>query len=131
VILGLVLGLIYAWLIDPVVYESTLPVDLAEEHKDTYRCLIAQAYAATGNLERASLRLEVLADEDPYYALGAQAQRALTEGKSEEARALALLASAMQSYNVDSEHIISTSLMPTATQNIIPTNTLPIPTLTP
>jgi len=131
VILGLILGLVYAWVIDPIVYESTLPGTLAEEHKATYRCMIAQVYAVTGNLERAVLRLEVLADEDPYYALGAQAQRAMAAGKSEEARALALLASALQLYESDSEFINSTLSTPTTTQNIIPTHTLPVPTSIP
>jgi hypothetical protein len=130
-VLGLILGLVYAWVIDPVVYENTLPGDLAAEHKDTYCCMIAQAYAATGNLERAALRLDILDDEDPYYALGAQAQCALAEGRSEEARALALLASAIKSYQADSEDLLSTPPLPTATQNILPTYTLPIATSTP
>ncbi len=131
VMLGLILGLIYAWLMDPVVYESTLPSDLAEVHKDAYRCMIAQAFTATGNLERTALRLAVLADEDPYFALGKQAQRALAEGKPKEARALALLASAIQSYVGDSEHMDSTPHLPSATENIIPTYTLPHSTSTP
>jgi len=123
--------LIYAWVIDPIVYESTLPGALAEEHKDTYRCMIAQAFGATGNLKWAMLRLDVLGDEDAYYALGSQAQRALAAGKSEEARALALLASALKLYESDSEFINSAPFTPTTTRNTIPTHTLPVPTSIP
>jgi len=131
VILGLIFGLIYAWVIDPVVYENTLPSTLAEGDKDTYRCMIAEAYAATGNLERAALRLQVLEDEDSYHALGAQAQRALAEDRLEEARTLALLASALQAYELHPEGTDSMSSTPTDAEKVVPTHTLPIPTSTP
>jgi len=96
-VLGVVLGLIYTWVVDPVVYETALPSTLNEEDKDSYRLMIAQVYAATGNLERAELRLEVLEDNNPIYALGAQAQQFMAEGRVNDAQALALLASDLQS----------------------------------
>jgi hypothetical protein len=95
-VLGLILGLVYAWLINPVVYESSTPGTLGEADKDFYRVMIAQVYDATGDLGRASLRLALLEDPDPVYTLGAQAQRALAAGREGEAHALALLASALQ-----------------------------------
>ncbi len=95
-VLGLILGVAYTWIANPVVYETTAPSTLGETDKDAYRSLIAQVYAATGNLERATLRLEVLEDEDSVYTLGAQAQHVMAEGYADEARALALLASAIQ-----------------------------------
>jgi hypothetical protein len=125
-ILGVILGLFYTWVIDPVVYETTLPANLREEDKNTYRHMIAQVYAAAGNLERAALRLEVLADDDPVYALGAQAQKSLAEGHPDEARALALLASALQES--------TDSLIPptsTETREGMPTHTLPVSTSAP
>jgi hypothetical protein len=95
-LLGMVLGIIYTWMIDPVVYETALPSTLNESDKDSYRLLIAQVYSATGNLERAKLRLGVLEDDNPIYALGAQAQQSVADGNLIEAQALALLASELQ-----------------------------------
>lgn len=95
-VLGVILGIVYTWAIDPVAYETALPSTLGETDKDSYRLMIAQVYAATGNLERAELRLEVLEDDDPIYALGAQAQRLIAEDNTDDARALALLASDLQ-----------------------------------
>lgn len=122
-ILGFLLGVIYTWWINPVVYESTDPASLRGDFKEIYRTTIAQVYAATGNLERAARRLELLADENPIYALGAQAQRALAEGEDEQAHDLALLASALQVVSVKPSMIpIPTA---TTTSEAVPTQTLP------
>lgn len=118
-IIGLIFGLVYAWVINPVIYTHSTPATLREEDKDTYRSLIAQVYAVTGDLERAQLRLTNLEDDHPVYALGTQAQRCLAEGNTTEARALALLASALQSTG------------PTSTTNPVPTQTLDFSTPTP
>ena len=123
-ILGLVLGLVYAWVLNPVVYQDTAPASLAEPYQDRYRSMIAQAYEATGSLERAISRLALLEDLDPVYALGVQAQQALADGQPEEAHALALLASALQGP-------IGVEPIPTATLPPIPTRTMPINTPTP
>jgi hypothetical protein len=95
-VLGIAIGLIFTWVISPVVYHDTTPATLTPAYKEIYRTTIAQVYGVTGNLERATSRLNLLEDEDPVYALGAQAQRALADGREHEARALALLASALQ-----------------------------------
>ena len=134
VILGLILGLVYAWLINPVVYESSTPRTLGDSDKDFYRGIIAQVYAATGDLERASLRLALLEDPDPAYALGAPAQRALAQGHETEARALALLAAALQGPHMPQdfpEEPTPPEPTPTNPPLGIPTHTLPVPTTTP
>lgn len=117
-ILGLLFGLAYAWLVDPVIYENTTPASLKDSYKDTYRSMIAQTYQETGNLTRAVNRLALLEDPDPVYALGVQAQQALAERQPEEAHALALLASALQGG-------ASTQDEPLPTAPVIPTRTLP------
>ena len=135
IILGLILGLAYAWLINPVIYKSGPPAALGEVDKDFYRVTIAQVFWVTGDLERASLRLVLLEDPDPVDALGAQAQRALATGNDTDARALALLASVLQNTSpIQAPTLESTSVPATATelpQPLIPTYTLPIPTSTP
>ncbi len=95
-VIGIVLGLVYAWLISPQQYQDTSPASLQPEFKDQYRAMIAAAFVATGNLPRAEARLALMGDSDVVLALSEQAQRTLGEGKSPlEAQALGLLAVAM------------------------------------
>lgn len=96
-LIGIAAGLIITWLLFPVVYQDTLPASLAPAYKEIYRSTIAQVYAVTGDFERAASRLALLEDEDIIFTLGVQAQRALADGQEKEARALALLASEIQS----------------------------------
>lgn len=92
-LIGLALGLSFAWLIAPTQYVDTNPASLREEFKEQYRRLIAVSYAANGDLARAQARLTLLNDPTIADTLAAQAQRALATGApSEEVRALAQLA---------------------------------------
>jgi hypothetical protein len=96
-ILGLILGMVYAWMISPVEEVDTHPHLLREDYKDIYRALIARAYQANNNLPRAEARLDLIDDDDPALALAAQAQRYLAEGGEVElAKVLANLSSALQ-----------------------------------
>ena len=95
-LLGAVLGLAYAWIVDPIEYVDTAPVSLRSDFKDEYRALIASAYVANGDLARAEARLALLRDGDAARVLAEQAQRALAEGRSpEDAQALGILAVAI------------------------------------
>lgn len=94
---GLGLGLLIAWVIAPVEYLDAAPASLRADYKDQYRLMVASAYAANGNLERARSRLTLLEDPDSVQALTAQAQRALAAGQPwESVRLLAVLASDLQ-----------------------------------
>jgi len=95
-VIGTALGLVYAWLVQPVEYVDTSPASLRWDFKGRYRALIAAAYMSNGDLVRAHARLELLDDEDMYRSLAEQAQRTLADqGSSDEARALGLLAIAL------------------------------------
>jgi len=95
-VIGIVLGLVYAWLVAPRGTQDTSPSSLQPEFKDQYRAMIAAAFVATGNLPRAEARLALLGDSDSVIALSEQAQRTLGEGGSPiEAQALGLLAVAL------------------------------------
>jgi hypothetical protein len=76
-LLGVLLGILYAWTLSPIEYVDTEPKSLRGDFKDEYRLLIASAYQATGNLERARARLALFGESDPAETLGAQAQRML------------------------------------------------------
>jgi hypothetical protein len=96
-VLGLALGLIYAWVISPISEVDTHPNLLRDDYKDIYRSLISRAYQANNNLPRAEARLELIGDDDPALALAAQAQRFLAEnGDNEMAIMLANLSASLQ-----------------------------------
>ena len=122
-VIGVIAGLIFAWLVYPVSYASSDPSTLKDNYKESYRLVIAQVFAATGDLDRASLRLELLGDEDAAYTLGAQAQRALANGQQSDAQALALLASALTLGESAPQTSPETTEAPT--ENLVPTQTLP------
>ena len=96
-LLGLGLGLLVSLVISPVRYIDAAPAVLAEEHKATYRLLIAQAYQANPDPVRASQRLALLGDTSAGEVLAEQAQQALSAGNEADARVLAALASALNS----------------------------------
>lgn len=96
-VIGLAVGLFYAWVVSPVRYVDTPPSAIRAEFKDRFRALIAAAYAANRDLPRAQARLSYLSDDDSYRAVAVQAQQALAEGGSAaEARALGILAAALR-----------------------------------
>jgi len=95
-VLGVALGLVYAWVLAPVKYVDTVPDMLREDYKAQYRALVAAAYMATGDLPRAQARLYQLNDPEVARTVAIQAQQALAEGRPEaETRALGLLAVAL------------------------------------
>lgn len=96
-LIGVGLGLAYAWRISPHPMTDAQPSALRADFKDDYRAVIAAAYAATGNLPRAQARLAALGDANPIDALNAQAQRMLASRQTfERADRLAALASALE-----------------------------------
>jgi hypothetical protein len=95
-LLGIGLGLLYAWVVSPAEYVDTPPFSLREDYKDRYRAVIAAAYVASRDVNRAQARLALLQDDDPSLALVAQAQRYLATGQDLlDAQAMADLASAL------------------------------------
>ncbi len=137
-ILGLIIGLAYTWWISPVEYHETAPSTLKDNYKDHYRSIIAQVYAATGNLTRAQSRLALLQDQNPIAALASQAQQVLASSGSEnEARALAMLAAALEIQNQTGTPEPATATLdrstatPTSTPTLVPSQTIPPSTATP
>lgn len=96
VIIGIALGLTYAWLIDPVTYVDTAPDTLRQDFKEQYCALVAAAFMANHDLARAKARLDLLHDPNIAQTLTLLAQRALEQGRPEaESRALGMLAVAL------------------------------------
>jgi hypothetical protein len=94
-ILGIALGLVYAWMIHPASVANAKPDSLQAPYKDQYRTQIAKAFVSTGDLVRARARLDLLGDENPYQGLIDQAERLAVMGETAEVTALRLLATAL------------------------------------
>jgi hypothetical protein len=95
-ILGLAGGLTYSWLLNPVEYTDTAPASLRQDFKEDYLSLIASAYVASGDLNRARARLTLLGISAAPEELSRLAQSRLGAGRPEsEARALAELAAVL------------------------------------
>ena len=124
-LIGIGLGLVYAWFLSPVEYVDAYPQALRADFKDDYRAAIAAAYAATGGIERARSRLSLLADSDPVQALTAQAQRMVAAGKPfDTVEQVAMLASALQGQQLTSQiETPTTGPLPTTSADILPTET--------
>jgi len=95
-LVGLGLGLAYAWTISPRSLIDSEPVTLRADFKDQFRAAIAASYAATGNLPRAQARLDLLGKNDYAESLNAQAQREIASGQLQQADQLAALALALE-----------------------------------
>jgi len=134
---GLTLSLVYTWVLDPPPLTFTRPAMLNAHDKELYVVLIAAAYAADGDLERAKARLERLEDADIANTLIALAERYIREGRQvRDIRALARLADALGRTSAVVRPFIATptpTLTPTITQTPTPTPTRPTstPTRTP
>ncbi|RME32334.1 MAG: hypothetical protein D6793_11205, partial [Thermoflexia bacterium] len=68
---GPALGLVYAWLINPVRLYNTTPPLLRTDYRHEWIRLAALGYVADGDLERARLRLRDLPEKDIQEALAA------------------------------------------------------------
>jgi hypothetical protein len=100
-VFGLLLGLLVSWVLSPVEYTDLLPSALLPADQERYRAVIALAFQADGNLERARQRLALLGPGGTTQALAAQAQQlAGVEAALPEARALAFLVTALNKKSV-------------------------------
>ncbi len=131
---GLGLGLWYAWIISPVQYTDTAPISLRADHKLNYIQLVAVAYLADGDVERARTRLAALGDPNPAQTVTALAQRAAaSSGDPQTVQALAALAVALgagPSGSTPMAVITPGADAPTPTATLEPSPTPP-PTITP
>ena len=120
-ILGLVFGLLYSWVISPVRYVDTEPSSLRADFREQYRALIAAAFLSDGDLQRAKARLALLADPDIAKTIAIQAQLAQDRvGPDSEKNGLGLLATALGPGSIPPTQVILSSSTPTTE----PTSTL-------
>lgn len=69
-LLGVVLGLVYGWVIDPVQYTDITPETLSIDYRTDYVLMVAEAYQAEEDPELAARRLAVLGSAPPAIIAG-------------------------------------------------------------
>jgi hypothetical protein len=92
VVIGLTVGLGYAWLIDPVTFSESSPAQVTKPYREAWLLMAAEAYALDGDWERAQIRLEALRDPNLAQTLAAVFDRVNAAGPNAAARAVARLA---------------------------------------
>lgn len=65
VVLGIGVGLLYGWVINPVKYVDTTPAKLRSDYQTDYILMVAESYQAEGDLDLAARRLAVLGASPP------------------------------------------------------------------
>jgi hypothetical protein len=101
-IIGLSLGLVYGWAIDPVEYVDTTPDTLRADYRADYVLMVAEAYQAEQNPDLAARRLAAWGSEPPAQIAAQGADMARQFGFAESDIALMQqLTVAMQAWQPD------------------------------
>lgn len=152
-VLGLMGGLYYAWLVAPRDTQTATAVHLSPTHQRDYIQMVSQAFAADGDWPRAEARLAALQRDDLAQTVLAQLEDALRQGAPVETvrdlaqvaerlgaqgPALALFAPTPVGGATPTAEAEPNAAVPTATPTLLPTPTTnapltasPTPTLTP
>jgi len=83
-IVGLVAGLLYGWLVQPVEFVDTTPDSLRHDYRSDYVLMVAEAFQVEQDLDLASRRLAVLGPDEPIEMVEAALAYARVEGFAEE-----------------------------------------------
>jgi hypothetical protein len=99
VMIGIALGLIYGWVIDPIEYTDIPPNILREDYRVDYVLMVAEAYQTDFNPETAARRLAILGSESPALITASALEYANRNNFTQnEITILQSLLTAMQTY---------------------------------
>jgi hypothetical protein len=70
-VVGIGLGLLYGWVINPVSYQDTTLESLRIDYKTDYTLMVAEVYHQTNDLDWAMNRLTLLRDKSPLHSVEA------------------------------------------------------------
>lgn len=97
--IGMALGLIYGWAIDPIEYVDVTPNILREDYRVDYVLMTAEAYQNDFDSDTAARRLAILGSESPSTITATALQYATSNNFTEaEIQSLQTLLTAMQTY---------------------------------
>jgi hypothetical protein len=131
-VIGLVLGLGYAWLIDPVTFSESSPAQVTKAYREAWLTMAAEAYARNGDWERTQIRLNALRYPDLAQTLAAVFDRYNATGPNATARALARLADRLSVSTPGMQVYLAAIITPTPLPSLTPhVPATPHPTETP
>ena len=81
-VIGLLLGLVFTWVIQPVEYFDTYPPLMGAPYRRAWIEMTAQAYGVEGHWERTQVRLADLPREEIRRVVADELERAIAEGAS-------------------------------------------------
>lgn len=98
-ILGIVVGLIYGWVIDPTEYTDITPNILREDYRADYVLMVAEAHQSEQDSETSARRLAILGSEPPAQIVASTLDFAIiNQFTRNEMLLLQGLLTAMQTY---------------------------------
>jgi len=101
-VIGVGLGLVYGWVIQPVEYTDVTPDLLREDYRVDYVLMTAEAYQSDFDAAAAARRIALLGSEAPADIVTATLEYAtLNNFTPDEMRALQALLTAMQTHQPD------------------------------
>jgi hypothetical protein len=111
--IGLVLGLGYAWLIDPVTFSESSPAQVTKAYREAWLLMAAEAYVQDGDWERTQTRLDALRDPNLAQTLAAAFDQYNAVGPNAKARALARLADRLNASTPGMQVYLAAIITPT------------------
>lgn len=97
--IGIALGVVYGWVIDPIEYTDVTPNILREDYRADFVLMVAEAHQTEKDPETAARRLAILGSEDPAQIVAATLDFATKNSFTQnEIAALQELLTAMQTY---------------------------------
>jgi hypothetical protein len=136
-IIGLVGGLYYAWVVDPVIFTDASPARFSDQYRETYIILVSQSYAVNDNWPLAQQRLAALDDPEIAQTVNNLLETAVRQQRPapllEQLAVVARqLGAAGQAIALFAPTLPAANIQPTPTPAIVttPTNT-PSPAATP
>lgn len=97
--IGIAIGLIYGWVIDPIEYVDVTPNLLRQDFQVDYVLMTAEAYQNDFDSELAARRLAILGSESPDIITSNALEYAISNNFTEsEVQLLQTLLTAMQTY---------------------------------
>jgi len=88
ILVGIGLGLLYGWVIDPVDYVDTTPDSLRQDYQADYVLMVAEAYQIERDPALAVGRLAFLGGGDPLVIVGSAIDFASEVGYSQSDQAI-------------------------------------------
>ncbi len=100
ILVGMVLGMVYGWMINPVTYTNTTPDTLRADYKADYVLMVAEIYQKDQNIGLAARRLDLLGATTPLRQVQSAILTAEELGYSEaDMDLLARLALALETWS--------------------------------